>query len=51
MERTLRDIVDADDLRALENYCLRRGTYHQVRRDAIEQGIDLGLLEELLGEI
>jgi hypothetical protein len=46
----LREIVENQDLRLLEAYCLPR-TYKQVIADAKRQRIDLDLLEELLGEI
>lgn len=46
----LRQIIEAEDLRALEAFCLQR-THQQVREQAIEEGVDLDELEELLGRI
>ena len=43
----LRAIVEKQDTRALESFCLGR-TYQQVRDYAIRVGVDLDELEELL---
>lgn len=47
---TLKQIVVDENLRALEQFCLRR-TYQQVRQAAIDEGIDLDELEDLLARI
>ncbi len=47
---TLKEIVQAEDLKALERYSMKRGKYKLVIQDAKEQGIDLDHLEELLWE-
>lgn len=47
---TLSQIVREKNLKALEQFCLRR-TYSQVRQIAIDEGIDLYELEDLLAAI
>lgn len=47
---TLAQIVSERNLTALEQFCLSR-TYQQVRQRAIEEGVDLDELEELLAAI
>lgn len=48
--KTLREIVQTEDLPRLEAYCLSR-TGRQVREQAKAEGIDLDTLEELLYSI
>ena len=47
---TLMQIVRDENLKALEHFCKSR-TYQQVRQRAIDEGVDLDALEELLGRI
>lgn len=47
---TLMQIVRDENLKALEHFCQSR-TYQQVRQRAIDEGVDLDALEELLGRI
>ena len=47
---TLMQIVQDENLVALEHFCLGR-TYQQVRQRAIDEGVDLDALEELLARI
>jgi hypothetical protein len=47
---TLKQIVAEENLTALEQFFLSR-TYAQVRQRAIEEGVDLDELEELLARI
>ena len=47
---SLRKIVETENLKALEAFCLGR-TYQQVRDYARDVGVDLDALEELLGRI
>lgn len=47
---TLSQIVLDKNLKALEHFCQGR-TYQQVRQRAIEEGVDLGELEDLLAAI
>ena len=46
----LMQIVQDENLKALEHFCQSR-TYQQVRQRAIDEGVDLDALEELLGRI
>lgn len=48
--KRIAQIVDSEDLVALEDFCLCR-TYESVLKLAKEQGVDLEALEELLWEI
>lgn len=47
---TLMKIVQDENLKALEHFCQSR-TYQQVRQRAIDEGVDLDALEELLVRI
>ena len=47
---SLMQIVQDENLKALEHFCQGR-TYQQVRQRAIDEGVDLDSLEELLGQI
>jgi len=47
---TLAQIVAERNLQALEHFCLSR-TYKQVQQRAIDEGVDLEMLEELLAMI
>lgn len=50
MTKSLRRIVETEDLVALEAFCLGR-TYQQVRDYARDVGVDLDELEDLLARI
>ena len=47
---TLRLIVETENIKALEAFCQRR-TYQEVRKCAMDEGVDLDMLEELLARI
>lgn len=55
MPKTIAEIVQDHDLKALENFCIRQrnkgGTYRDLRKAAEEAGVDLDELEEMLAEI
>ena len=51
MTKTLTEIIRSMDLRALEALCLKLRTYAAIRALAVEEGVDLDDLEEMLGAI